>query len=456
MNFNGIVNLQREYFKSGATKSYDTRIKSLLILKNIIINHQNEIELALKKDLNKSPTEAFLTEISTVLDELSYMIKNLSKLMKNKSVSTPIVQFYSKSFISPEPYGVTLIMSPWNYPFYLTFAPLIGALAAGNTVIIKPSDYAANTSALIKTLIETYFPPKYVSVVIGGREENKALLEEKYDYIFFTGSPSVGKLVMTKAAVNLTPISLELGGKSPCIIDKTANIKLAAKRIAFGKHLNAGQTCIAPDYILIDKSIKNEFIRYYKQYVYEFFGEEPLKSNELCKIINEKHFNRLINLMKNETIVFGGEFDENTRQISPTLLDNITFDSKIMQEEIFGPIMPLISFNFLDEALDYITSNHKPLALYLFSNSKVNQKNIMSICSFGGGCINDTIMHIANSNLPFGGVGNSGMGAYHGKYSFDTFSHFRGILKKTTLFDIPLRYYPYDDTKSKLLRKILK
>lgn len=455
MKYDELLNSQREFFNTETTQPYEYRIKMLNILKQSVIKYEEEIKEALKKDLNKSYTESYVTEISTFLSEINYMIKNLRYFIKAKKVPTPIVQFYSKSRIIPEPYGTVLIISPWNYPFYLTLAPLIGAIAAGNTAIIKPSDYSGNTCKVIKKIINNSFSRNYIEVITGGREENSALLDCKFDYIFFTGSPTVGKIVMEKATEHLTPVSLELGGKSPCIVDKTANIKLAAKRIIFGKTLNGGQTCVAPDYVLIDKQVKNLFINYCKKYITEFFGEDPIKSNDLVHIINEKHFNRLIGLIENEKIVSGGKYNKDKLLISPTILDNITFESKIMQEEIFGPILPIIEYESIADAVNYINVNNKPLALYMFSKNKTNIKNVISSCSFGGGCVNDTIMHIATPYMPFGGVGNSGVGSYHGKASFDTFTHYKSILQKTTLFDIPLRYYPYTKEKSKLLHKIL-
>lgn len=449
-----VVINQREYFFEGKTKNLGFRIQQLKLLKKIIIRHEKDIMLALKKDLNKSKFETYETEIGFVLSELSYVIKNLPKWARCKRVRTPLTNFLSTSYSYPEPYGVTLIMSPWNYPFQLTITPLIGSIAAGNCTILKPSAYSPNTSDLIDKLISKYFDKSFITVVKGGREANNTLLEQKFDYIFFTGSPTVGKVVMKAASKHLTPVTLELGGKSPCIVDKTANIDLSAKRIIWGKLLNAGQTCIAPDYVFVHESVKDKLIDRMKNYIHEFYGNDISNNPEYPKIISEKHFNRLNSLIENENILFGGESNKETGQIAPSLLDNVSEDSPVMKEEIFGPILPILEYKNINNVINFINNRPKALALYLFSNNKAIHKKIIKNISFGGGCINDTIVHFGSSYMPFGGVGESGMGGYHGKTSFDTFSHKKSIVKKSNLVDLTLRYPPYKN-KLKILRRFL-
>lgn len=454
MDIEMILNKQRTYFFNGNTKSYAFRKDALLKLKQAIKNNEELIMEALYLDLNKPKSESYLCEIGIIYDEIRYHIKKLKKWMKNKKVRTPIAQFKSKSFICPEPYGVVLIMAPWNYPIQLCFSPLIGAISAGNCAIVKPSAYAPNVSSIVAKIIKETFISEYVCVIEGGREENKALLEQKFDYIFFTGSVTVGKLVMESASKHLTPVTLELGGKSPVVVDGSADIMLAARRIIFGKVLNAGQTCIAPDYVFIKKNIKEEFVECCKQALKKFFPNNDL--SDFPHIINDKHFNRLLGLMKNEKILVGGNVDSNIRLIEPTILDNITFDSKIMKEEIFGPIIPLIEYENIDTCIEYIRSHPKPLAFYLFTKDKKVEKSFLDNCSFGGGCINDTIVHIATPKMGFGGVGESGMGSYHGKFSFDTFTHYRSIIKKAYFIDLPMRYRPYNTKKDRIIRKFMK
>lgn len=450
-----IIEKQRNLYKTNATKDYEYRIASLCRLRQAIRKYEQDVMNALQQDLHKASMESYMSEIGVVLGELTYTIKHLKGWTKNKTVPTPLSQFYGHSFISPEPYGCVLIMSPWNYPFQLTMVPLIGAIAAGNTVIVKPSAYAGATSQSIADILSECFDEEYVAVVQGGRKENAELLEQRFDYIFFTGGVTVGKLVMEKASRYLTPVTLELGGKSPCIVDQNANLKLAAKRIAFGKFLNAGQTCVAPDYILIHESVKNEFILYILDTLRSFFGEHPLECENYPKIINEKHFERLCGLMRNEHKAYGG-LANHCLQIEPTILDDVSYDSPVMQEEIFGPLLPILSYQNIDEAIAYINEHEKPLALYLFTTSNDTEKKILSSCSFGGGCINDTIIHLLSNHLPFGGVGMSGMGSYHGKKSFDTFTHYRSIVKKANWIDLPFRYHPYTKTKDKIIRLFLK
>ena len=450
-----LVKNQRKYFNLGETLPYKFRLEALKKLKNGIEKHEKEIMEALKLDLGKSATESYMCEIGMVLSELKYAIRHLKSWIKKEKVRTPLAQFPSKSFIVKEPLGVVLIMSPWNYPFMLAIDPLIGAIGAGNCAVIKPASYAKNTSNIIKKLLGECFDERYVSVVLGGREENSALLEQRFDYIFFTGSVSVGKFVAEKASKNLTPVTLELGGKSPCVIDKTANLKIAARRLAFGKFLNVGQTCVAPDYLLIDKSVKEEFLKYFMAEIKKMFGEEPLKNESYGKIINEKHFNRICGLIDKNKLIFGGDSDEKSLKIEPTILDNVTLDDACMKEEIFGPIMPVISFDNIDDAIKIIRNFEKPLALYLFSNDKKVVNRFLTSVPYGGGCVNDTIIHLATTKMGFGGVGYSGYGSYHGKRSFLTFSHEKSIVKKSPSVDLPIRYQPYSKLKDKLIRKFL-
>lgn len=454
-NIKETIEKQRLFFEKGRTKDIDFRIEKLKMLRRLIIENEQEIMEALKKDLNKAPFESYETEVGIVLEEIKYTIRHLSSWVRRKRIKTPLTHFLSRSYMYSEPYGITLIMSPWNYPFQLTIAPLIGSIAAGNCSIIKPSEYSTHTSAVIDKLIGENFDKGYIVVVTGEREVNKALLEEKFDYIFFTGSVKVGKIVMEAASKYLTPVTLELGGKSPCIVDETANIELAAKRIVWGKFLNAGQTCVAPDYLMVQSSVKDKLIHKMKEYITEFYGESPCDNIDYPKIINDGHFNRLLSLMKSGNIIFGGEYSDRTNKISPAILDNVTWDSSIMQEEIFGPILPVLGFQNLSEAISVVNKHPKPLALYLFTNNKEREKNVIRNISFGGGCINDTIVHLATSYMPFGGVGDSGMGGYHGKASFDTFSHKKSIMKKSNLLDIPLRYPPYKENL-KLLKRIMR
>lgn len=456
MDIKELVEMQRNYYMTLQTKDIAQRIKTIENIKIWILEHQNRIIEALKKDLNKDATESYMCEIGLVLSEINYQLKHIKKWSKPKRVRTPLAQFYGTSYETYEPYGVCLVMSPWNYPFMLSIEPAIGAIAAGNTVIIKQSAYAPHVSHIIKQMIEESCDEKWVAVVEGGRAENTELLEQRFDYIFFTGSVNVGKLVMEKASRYLTPVTLELGGKSPCIVDDDKSLKLAAKRIAFGKFLNAGQTCVAPDYLLIKEELKDSFIEAIRDVIYEFFGENPIENKQLVKIINQKHFERLSHLLENQDIVIGGKFDERHLKISPTVVDHVDGDNSLMQEEIFGPILPIITYHNIHEAIHFINQREKPLAFYIFSSQKEVQDLLLKSSSFGGGCINDTIIHLATSELGFGGVGHSGMGSYHGKKSFETFSHTRSIVKKATWIDLPLRYYPYTPLKDKMIRLFVK
>ncbi len=443
---------QRQYFSEGKTKNISHRLEFLYRLEQSILKHEKDIMEALRKDLNKAPFEAYATEIGMVLEEIRFVSKHLRGWARPRQVRTPITNFPSVSRIYSEPYGVVLIMSPWNYPFQLAISPLASAIAAGNCAIVKPSNYSPNTSAVIELILSEVFPKKYVAVIQGGREANKTLLEQKFDYIFFTGSVAVGKTVMRAASQHLTPVTLELGGKSPCIVDETANLELAARRIIWGKFLNSGQTCVAPDYLLVHHSVKEKLLEKMKKYIRQFYGDEACLSDSFPKIINEKHFERLLDLIKNESIVIGGTFSRERNQISPTILNNIKWSSSVMAEEIFGPILPVLEFKNLKEVITMVNNHPKPLALYYFTTKKENERRIIKSISYGGGCINDTIMHLATSYMPFGGVGESGMGRYHGKDSFDTFSHKKSVLKKANWLDVPLRYPPYKDHLKMLKR----
>ena len=451
-----ILNKQREFFKSGATLSVKTRLEYLKKLKEVIKSKENAIFEAIKKDLGKSATEAYMCEVGLSLDEISYFQKNLKKFVKDKTVFTPLTNFHARSYIKSVPWGNVLIISPWNYPFLLSIEPLVDAVAAGNTVVLKPSAYSPFTSEIVREIVREVFPEEYVAVITGGREENRALLEQKFDYIFFTGSTNVGKEVLRKAAENLTPVSLELGGKSPCIVDKSSNIKLAAKRIVFGKFLNCGQTCVAPDYILCHKDVKDDLINYMKKEVLAQFGQNPLENDNYGKIINEKHFNRLCGLINQDKVVIGGKTSSESLKIEPTVMDNVTWDDAIMKEEIFGPILPVLTFESLDEVIETVESKPHPLALYIFSSDKQNIKEVTERCRYGGGCVNDVVVHLATPEMPFGGCGASGMGSYHGKFGFDTFTHKKSILDKKTWFDLPIRYQPYSKLQDILLKMFLR
>lgn len=451
-----LVARQRKFFLTGRTLSVETRLEMLKRLKACIQKHETAIGEAIRKDLGKSNFESYMCETGIVLSEISYMIRHLPSFAKEKNVRTPLAQFASRSFQKPSPYGVTLIMSPWNYPFMLTFDPLVDAIAAGNTAVLKPSAYSPHTSALMETLIKECFPPEYVAVVTGGRQENTCLLNQRFDYIFFTGSQAVGKEVMRRASEHLTPVTLELGGKSPCIVEKSANLKLAAKRIVFGKYLNCGQTCVAPDYIYCDEAIREPLLKQMQKQIKKQFGSDPLIGKNYGKIINEKHFERILSLIDPAKVVCGGQYDRSTLRIAPTLMDRVTFEDPVMQQEIFGPVLPVLTYRSLEEAIATVNSRPHPLALYIFTSDKAAAKKITTQCSFGGGCINDTIIHLATSEMGFGGFGESGMGAYHGKTGFETFSHYKSIVDKKTWMDLPMRYQPYRRVYEKLIHLFLK
>ena len=456
VNLNEIVESQRKYYNQGETLDVSFRIAMLKKLKNSILAYEENLYDALWQDLRKSKFESYETEIGLVIDEIDLSIKKLRSWAKPKRKRTPMVHFLSYSYRYPNPYGVVLIMSPWNYPFQLTMSPLVGAIAAGNCAVIKPSKYSKATSEIMEKIIEDTFKVNYVSVVEteGGRESIQNILKERYDYIFFTGGTTVGKVVMESASKNLTPVTLELGGKSPCIVDSDANIDLAAKRIVWGKFLNCGQTCVAPDYLWVQKDVKYKLLDRMGYYITEFYGENPNISPDYPRIINDRQFDRLISYLKKGNVVIGGVYDKETRYISPTIIDNVEWDYEIMKDEIFGPIMPVLEFSTIEEVIDKLRGKEKPLAFYYFTKSKDKEKNMMIKTTSGGGCINDTIIHVASHHVPFGGVGASGMGAYHGKASFDTFTHYKSIIKKSNLLDIRFRYAPYAG-KLKWLKKIM-
>ena len=450
-----IISAQKIFFNAQKTKNVSGRIMHLKALKSEIISKEQAIYDALKLDFKKSEFESFISEFGIVISQLNLVIKNLTNWVKPESVKSSILTFPSRDYIYKDPYGSILIIAPWNYPFLLAIEPLIMAVAAGNTVVLKPSELTKNTSQLITDIVEKVFPKEYVASIQGGVETSTELLEQKWDYIFFTGSVSVGKIVAQAAAKYLTPVTLELGGKSPCIIDDSVDLKLTARRIVWGKFLNGGQTCIAPDYLIIKSNIKTEFIEALKAEITRVYGENPINSPDFPRIINTKNTIRLANMLKNVNVVFGGEVNEETCYISPTLIDNPALESKVMSEEIFGPILPVLTYNS-DEDIERIINHYdKPLSLYAFSNKKPFVEAILKKFSFGGGVINDVLIHFGNHRLPFGGVGNSGMGAYHGKLGFDTFSHKKAIIKRGNWIDPPIRYAPYKE-KLGILKKMFK
>lgn len=450
-----IIASQRSFFKEGKTKEVAFRIEKLKLLKQIIEEHETEICDALYKDFKKPKFESVLSETAFIISELDHIIKKLKSWAKPKKISSSIINFPSSDYIYSEPYGACLIIAPWNYPFQLAISPLIGAIAAGNTVVLKPSELSANTSQILFDILEKVFPKEMLAVVQGGIPVSEALLEEKWDYVFFTGSVTVGKIVAKAIAPHLTHSTLELGGKSPCIIHKSAKVNLAAKRIVWGKFLNGGQTCIAPDYILIDSSIKKEFIDAVKTEITSAYGANPKDSPDYARIINTKNFERLAEMLEGENCPVGGEINREQLYIAPTLIDEPALSSKVMEDEIFGPILPVLSFSSKEDIADIIVNYPKPLALYVFSEDNSFSEKILKTYSFGGGAINDVVIHVVNKKLPFGGVGNSGNGAYHGKHSFDTFSHKKSISKRGTWLDIPLRYAPYGD-KGSLISMLMK
>lgn len=453
MEIKEIVSKQREYFYTKETYDVKFRKKVLLEIKNLLFKYKEEFIIAFKKDYNKCEFDVITTEFSMVVQEINYMIKHIDKLSKAKRVRTSIVNFPSKGYIVTEPYGVVLIMAPWNYPLQLTLEPLIGAIASGNTVVLKPASYTSNVSKVIFDMFKEYNHPELIWTVLGGREENQELLNQRFDYIFFTGGETVGRLVLQKASVYLTPVTLELGGKSPCIVDKDADIDIAVRRITWGKFLNAGQTCVAPDYICVHKDIHDEFIKKVKEQIVKFYYVDGKIIDSFPYLINQKHLDKVTSLIDKEKVVFGGKADG--LLLEPTIMDNVNFKDEIMKEEIFGPVMPIIIFDNLEELLDKINRLEKPLAFYYFSKDKKKARKVMKYSFYGGGCINDTIMHLTNDNLPFGGVGRSGMGSYHGKKSFETFSHYKSLLVKSKR-EIMIKYPPYNDKKINIVNKLYK
>jgi len=450
-----IIRQQKEFFAGGKTLGLGFRLDALKKLACTVRENEGKLLEALRADLGKSHAEGYMTEVGLSLSEINFMIKHLPGWVRPKRVHTPLVHFAAKSFIHPEPYGTVLIISPWNYPALLTLEPLAGAIAAGNCAIIKPSRNSPETSRVLAEMINGIFPPEYVRVVQGDRGENADLLEQKFDFIFFTGGAATGRTVMQAAAKNLTPVCLELGGKSPVIIDDTANIMLAAKRLAFGKFINAGQTCVAPDYVLVHESRQQELLGELKKNI-DVFYPKGLTDANLPHIINIAQFQRLVSLIEGKNTVIGGAYDPETRKIEPTVLADVDPDSPVMEQEIFGPVLPVIPYRDTDWAVRLVKSRPKPLALYVFSNDKAFRQRVLTELSYGGGCINDVIMHIATPYLGFGGVGESGMGSYHGKNSFDTFTHYKGIIDKKNWIDLPLRYLPYSGFKEKIIRMFLR
>ena len=453
--FSDVIDKQRNFFGTGKTKDISFRIEQLKLLKKTIVDNKEAILKALQSDLNKPEFEAYGLEIAFCLEEINNAQKNINNWTKPKKIKAPITQFLSTAKIYSEPLGVVLIIGPWNYPFQLVIAPLVAAIASGNCAILKPSEISANTSYLLAEIILKYFNPEFVAVVEGGVDTSQQLLEEKFDHIFFTGSGEIGRIVMAAAAKHLTPVTLELGGKTPCIVDAKTHLEYTARRIVWGKFMNAGQTCVAPDYLLVDRKIKEDLLEQIKKCISEFYGENPEKSPDYARIINQKHFNRLCKFLDNGEIVIGGDTNPSERYMAPTLIEGVGWQDAVMQEEIFGPILPVIEYTELTEAIALVNAKPKPLALYFFSTDKQKQQRVLHQTSSGGACINDTVMHLAVLDLPFGGVGESGIGRYHGKAGFDTFSHQKSVLNKSFLVDVNLRYAPYLG-KLKLLKSLIK
>ena len=450
-----IVEEQRAYFMSHATMDVAGRRAALDRLYDVVRAHEDDIAAALHEDLGKSHDESYMCEIGLSLSEIRYQRAHVSRWAKRRSRATDLANAIATSHVERVPYGVTLVMAPWNYPFLLTLEPLAGALAAGNTVVVKPSAYAPASSAVLRKICEEAFSPRLVCVVEGGRAENEALLDQRWDNVFFTGSVSVGKLVMRRAAEHLTPVTLELGGKSPCIVEASANLAVAAKRIAFGKWLNVGQTCVAPDYLLVDRRVKDELVELLRREARAMYGERALENPAYGKMVNRKHFDRVLGLIDQKKVVMGGGSDEEGLRIEPTIMDGVTPDDAVMGEEIFGPVLPVIAYDDLEQALRFVEDRPTPLALYLFTQDRALARRVMRDVPFGGGCVNDTIMHLATSHMGFGGMGNSGMGSYHGRKSFETFTHEKSVVSKATFFDAPFRYQPYASWKRFFVRRFV-
>ncbi|SEQ21433.1 aldehyde dehydrogenase (NAD+) [Virgibacillus subterraneus] len=454
-NIKKLVDNQQDFFQSGESLDYSFRKNQLKALKRMLKNNEQKIYQALKDDLNKSEHETLTTELGFLYAEIDFAVKHLKDWMESEKADAPITHKGTNNYIYKEPYGVTLVIAPWNYPLQLAIGPAIGAIAAGNTVVLKPSEFTQSTSSLLAEMIGDTFDHSFFTVVEGAKEASQQLLEQHFDYIFFTGSSAVGKIVMQQASKHLTPVTLELGGKSPAIIDKDVNIDLAAKRIVWGKFTNAGQTCVAPDYLYVHEKVKPKLLKAMKKHIKALYSKKPLLNDDYTRIVHKQHFNRLQAFLSDGEIVYGGSVDEEKLSIEPTILDNITWDHSIMQEEIFGPLLPMLTFTELDDVISKLKHMDKPLALYYFGEKEKSQQSILKNVSFGGGCINDTLYHLANPHLPFGGVGNSGIGVYHGKYGFNTFSHNKSVLKQTTRFDLPLRY-PGSKIAHSLVKKIMK
>ena len=451
-----LIRTQRDWFAAGNTLPVESRLEALRSLRTALKAHEAELYEALRLDLGKSEGESYMCELGMVLSELNFMLSHTKSYAREHTVPTPLAQFAARSFVKPSPRGVCLIMSPWNYPLMLALDPLIDCIAAGNTAILKPSAYAPATCAVLQTIVSEAFEPHLVALVTGGRAENEQLLHQEFDYIFFTGSQNVGREVLRCAAEHLTPVSLELGGKSPCIVDRTADLKLAARRIVFGKYLNCGQTCVAPDYLCVEEGVCRPLLEAIRAEIVRQFGEHPLENPAYGKIINEKHFARLCGLLEQENVIFGGETQPQSLRMAPAIVSPCTWESPVMQEEIFGPILPVLTFSDLGALCAELNRRPHPLALYFFSRDKAAIRRVTSRCAFGGGCINDTIIHLATTHMGFGGVGASGMGAYHGKVGFDAFSHRKSIVDKKLWLDLPMRYQPYTDFSRKLVRLFLR
>lgn len=451
-----IIERQRRYFASGATLPVSARLDTLRRLGEAMTAYQDRVQEALRADLGKCALEGFMCETGLSLSELRYVARHLRSWARDRRVPTPLTNFAARSFVRPMPYGVALIMSPWNYPYLLSVEPLIDALAAGNTVVLKPSAYAPASSAVLQEMLSSALPPELCAVVTGGREENQSLLRERFDCIFFTGSQAAGREVLRRAAEHLTPVTLELGGKSPVIVDRSANLPLAARRIVFGKYLNCGQTCVAPDYVLCERAVRDELVRCLAAEIERQIGPKPFENPEYGRMVNEKHFRRVLGLIDPARTVCGGQSSPETLQIAPTLLAGVSFDDAVMGQEIFGPVLPVLDIEQAGDAIAIVNRGQKPLALYVFTSDRATAKRITTECAFGGGCINDTIIHLATSAMGFGGVGESGMGAYHGKTGFDAFSHRKSIVDKKTWIDLNMRYRPYSRLGEAMIRRFLK
>lgn len=455
MNYEELIKEQRAFFNNRTTGDISFRKQSLTALQKAIRKYEKELSEALRKDLGKAPFESYMTEIGFILSEIRHTLKHLDKWAAAKRCKTPLFLFGSTSHTRPEPYGIVLILSPWNYPVQLLLAPLVGAIAAGNCAILKPSPRTVHTNHILGKLISETFPPQYIAFLETDNRQTDNLLKQHFDYIFYTGGVAFGKRIMMAAAKNLTPVTLELGGKSPCIVDNDAHIQIAARRIVWGKYLNCGQTCVAPDYIFVHREVKDKLITALQAEIERQYGKSPQESPDYPRIISQDHFYNLLLLLKQGHIVAGGKYDDKDLYIAPTVISGILPENRIMSEEIFGPILPLLDFDDIDNVIDYVNNQEKPLALYYFGQNKKKARYVLQNTSSGGACINDVVTHVANTHLPFGGVGSSGTGAYHGKYSFDTFSHTRSIVQSTTRFNIGMKFAPYDG-KLKWLKKIMK